>query len=245
MSNITEKKEANLSTDVQDLSNWGAPEMSSNDLVIPMVLLMQYTSDKVKAQTAKFGELRDSLNDEVLGSQEKPFEIIPFLAERFWIEYDVSKGDKFGDKEYLGTVPITAANDNLPYLDEERKISRDRAIYVYGLIADRYDKSIPVVITFRRTSLKAGKAIMTQMYAQNRAAGKNPAGYVIQVTSKKEAGDAGDYAVAVTKVGRETKQEEQIKALEWLKVVKAGTARVDDSSMKEEYNPDDFVSDQF
>lgn len=221
---MTETKE-NTKIMAQIDADWGAPEISGNDIAIPMVLINQYMSDKVKDGDAKFGELRDTSENKLLGGNGEKFEFIPFYMEKKWAEYSVT-GD---DKKYLQSVPITAANENLPI--EEDGIVRDRVYYFYVLPANNVEHGIPYVIPLRRTSAIAAKHIATQMYVKNRQAGKSPAAYIICLDTKKETGKKGDYAVATFSVGRETTPEEQSVCLKWLKSVKAGTAKANEEDL--------------
>lgn len=215
---ITKKKETAIQTSMELDADWGAPEISSNDIAIPYVYLMQFMSDKVKDQEAKFGELRDDASNTLLGGNGTPLEMVPFYLERKWVEYDCSGNQK----KYLQSYPVTPENDNLPYDDGE--LQRDRVYYFYCLPTNDLESAIPFVLPLRRTSATTARHIATQMYTKNRQAGKSPAAYSILIDSAKKEGDKGTYAITTYSVGRETTKEEQSTCLTWLKSVKAGTA---------------------
>lgn len=217
---IATKEQGGALTQEQLDSEWGAPEISSNDIEIPMVYLMQYMSKKVKDQEAKFGEFRDSAENLCLGGISDTFEVIPFFVDRKWVDYEVS-GDN--EKKWLSTYAVTPENDNQKY--EEGNIQRDRVYYFYCLPVDGYDDAIPFIIPMRRTSAKTARYIMTQMYTKNRKAGLSPAAYRIILGSKEENGKKGDYAVITYRVGERTSKEQEAVCLQWLKSVKSGAAK--------------------
>ena len=65
--------------------------ITSSEIVIPKIIPMQGQSPLVLAGEAKFGELRDTLNNEILACTEigknpaLPMEFVPFKWEKYWI----------------------------------------------------------------------------------------------------------------------------------------------------------------
>lgn len=225
----------------ENLAGWGQAEISSRDIIIPRILLMQPMSEKVTAGEAAFGEFRESLNNEKIGNFEKGFEILPFYMEKVFVEFNCEDPE---EKEFLRVVPITAANENLPYEDEEHneelgkkiKISRDRTMNFYVLLPEELKAggAIPYILSFRRTSLQAGKKLATQMYVKNRAAGKSPAAVVMEVTAGKQSQDKKTWAVADVKIGKAAELAYQAEALKWFQLVSSKQVKVDEES----YNAD-------
>jgi hypothetical protein len=223
-----------------DMAAWGAAQITSQDIVIPRILLMQPMSDAVTAGTAAFGEFRESLNHDCLGKFEEGFEVVPFHMEKVFIEYDASNVKK---KEFLRVVAITPDNENLPYedngLNKEGKkipISRDRCMNFYVLLPKELEMggAIPYIVSARRTSLNAGKKLATQMYVKNMSANRTPAHTICKVFANKKTNDEGTFGVMDVMPVKATPDAWIVEAFKWLQVVKAGKAKVDEKSYNEE-----------
>jgi hypothetical protein len=216
----------------ESLSSWGqAPQMSSNDIIMPRINLMQPMSDKVTAGEAAFGDFRDSLNNELIAKMGEKFKVIPFHLQKIFIVYNVTDRDQ---KDYLRTESISAENDNAKYEDEERgkdgktiKIQRDRVMNFFVLRPEEIavGSAIPYIMSFRRSSMQAGKKLATQMYMKNMAAGKSPPAVTMVVTAKKESNDKGTYAVIDIVPTGPTSPEHIAEAFKWFQLVNAGKAR--------------------
>ncbi len=233
----TKKENAAVMAGTQ-VSDWGDSQVSSQDIFIPRVLLMQPMSEKVTAGEAAFGELRSSLDHAKLGDFKTPLEIIPICMQKTWVEYDVTAGDDFKNKKFLRSVPVTPVNENLPYKDEEQgmKISRDKCMNFYVLLPDdlKAGGALPYVLTFRRSSLTAGKILITQMEVKNKMSGKTPSSVICQVSVGKETNEAGTFAVMGVTPLKPTPNEYVVEAFKWFKIINSGKAKVDESSYKED-----------
>lgn len=222
-----------------DMNAWGQSPVSAQDIIIPRIFLMQPMSDMVTEGNAAFGEFRESLSNELLGKFEEGFEFVPFLMKKVFVEFDVSDSK---NPEYLRTVQITPANDQLPYEDsevnEEGKkipISRDRTLLFYGLLAKELDAGVamPYIVSARRSSIKGGKKIATQMYVKNMAMGKTPAATVMKVFARKESNDKGTFAVLDASPVRPSKPEYVAEAFKWMNMIQAG--KVKEDAAQDEY----------
>lgn len=229
---------------VTSMEDWGV-EASSEDLVIPKLMLCQPMSDKVTAGDAAFGDIRDSLENVKYADFKTPLQFVPFFLQRKWVEYKLvpKPGSHEVEKVYTGTVPLVTNprapgyNDKLAYEEiiNGEKIQRDRVLDFYVLILDQIKEGgIPHVISFRRSSMKAGKALYTQSYVKNIAAGKTPASFVMELSVKKESNDKGTFGVMEVKSGREITPEEMASVTMWLGIIKAGKVKVDESDLAED-----------
>ena len=233
-------KEPNAAVQATDAAAWGANMgISAQDLIIPRILLMQPMSEKVTAGEAKFGEFRESLNWEELGSIEKPFEVLPFHLEKVFVEFDVTDPK---EKKFLRVVPITPANEDLPYEDQERgesgqmiPISRDRTLNIYVLLPHELEmgSAIPHILSARRTSLQAGKKIATQ-FAKNAQVGKSPAAIIMEVSARKQTEEKKTWAVMDVKPKRPTPDKYVVEAYKWMQMIVSGKAKVDTASYETE-----------
>lgn len=217
-------KKASTEVAPVDLDAFGGGNMSSEDVVIPKVLTMQGLSKLVTEGKAKFGDFVDSLNSEVLGDIEKGLEFIPFHLEKTWV---VSR--KEGNRYMFDhTEPVTAANENKKWEEviDGKEYKNEKAFNFYCIMP--HDPSIPYLLQFKSTSLKAGRELATQMYIKNRAAGKVPPAKVMVLSGSRISNDKGTFAVLKTGIERDSSQEEIMNCLEWFKTISAGGAKVHD-----------------
>lgn len=206
-----------------NLDAWGSDQVSSNDLVVPKILAAQYMSEVVKAGEVKFAELYDTSEHRVLGGVDKPLEFIPFHSTKYWMEYTVNvSANGQRKREYRGVVGIDRTNDNWPRVSPDGTVERDRVLEFYVLRPEEIAEGceLPYILSFRRSSLRAGKQLTTQMSVKNRAAGKNPAAVAMSLGVKAESNDDGEFAVMTMKPSRESTAAEQEAAFKWLNVVR-------------------------
>ncbi len=236
-------KEAALPPSVlPSLADYGYQEVTKNDIMIPKILAMQMMSVKVAEDKAKFGELRDSMNYSLLGGFTQACEFIPFFLEKVWVEYTVTEQGGKKTKEYLRQIPITTQNEELPY--QEPGLERDRTLNFYCLLASQ-PNGMAHVISFRRTSLKAGIKVSTQMFIINRDANKLPCATVFKLSTEKKVNTDtnGSYAVMNVEVSRAATVEEQVACVNWSKRVKGGQTKVDHSDIVEEVKASSVIHD--
>lgn len=239
---LTVKEKNELALQEMNESNlWGNGGLTSKDIVIPRINVMQPMSEKVTAGKAAFGEIRDSLNNTLLGGFEQPsVEFVPFLMEKTFVVFDNSDPE---DKTYLRIEPITPDNEDAKYEDEEkddngdiRKISRYRTMTFYVLLTSelKLGAAVPYIIAFSKTSLMAGKKLTTQMYVKNINSGKNPAGMMAGLKCERMSQEKKTWAVLDVEVTKETPVEWQEEAFKWLKTIKEGKAKVHAEAFSDE-----------
>lgn len=206
--------------------DWGTNESSSSDIVIPKIQLMQGMSQKVIAGEARLGDYVDSVSGEVLGSVEKPLEVIPFHMEKFFV---VQKLEKVKGKEkyvYDHIEKITPANENAPW-DYEHEGAKFKRVYTRNFYVLVPGQVLPYVVGFSSTSAKAGKELATEMFVKNVMQGKAPCASKILLGGKIESNDSGTYAVKGIKVSGPTTQEEIALAFQWFQTVSKQETKVD------------------
>lgn len=234
-------KASSLPAVATDLDAWGERQIvTSNDIIIPKILPMNFMSEKVKEGTAKYGEFRDTLANKLFGDLVTPFEFVPFYMEKKWYEFEIVTNKSGARKrEFSRIVAIQdnatkpGYNDDLKYVDGN--IERDRVMDFYVLIPKELADGValPYVVSFRRTSLRAGKKLAQQMFVANAAAGKVPAAVALSLSGKSVQNDDGEYVVQDVQATREATAEEIQGALKWLKLIRAGQTKLDDSDVKE------------
>jgi len=224
------------------IQDWGTPQfVGSSDIVIPKILPMQGLSQLVMDGKAMFGEFRDSVNGTLLGSLDKPFEVIPFHLDKVW---DIKLEQADGSFKWSRTIPLienpmdAGYNDNLTWEGEENglKVQRIRRMNFYVMLPSEVasGEGMPYMLSFKSTSIKEGKKLFTQMYVRNLRASLPPPGYVITVAGLKQKNDKGTYAVPTISVGRKSTAAEINECLSWFKLVKKGAVKVDERDVQGE-----------
>lgn len=234
---VAVKQTGALSTEV--LNEWGVPVISSQDIVIPKILPMQGLSVAVAEGRASMGEFRDSLSNNLIGKIDQPFECIPFYVDKCW---DIMKEQPDGDFEWDSTVPIVENpaspdyNDNWQWeaVVEGKKVKNVRRFNFYVLLPSELENggAVPYILSFRSTSFKEGRKLFTQMYMRNIRAGLPPAAYVIKIGGTRQKNDKGIFIVPNYELGRRTTDQELSEALAWIKMIKSGRVKADESDIQ-------------
>lgn len=239
---LTVKEQQEIAVnDALQSNEWGTGGLVTKDIIIPRINVMQPMSEKVTAGKAAFGEIRESLNNTLLGGFEKaPVQFVPFLMEKMFVVFNNNDPE---DKKYLRIEPITPQNEDAKYEDEEKdedgnmmKISRFRTMSFYVLLVDelKLGTAIPYILALSKTSLKAGKKLATQMYVKNINSGKIPPAIICGATVSKESQEKKTWAVFDIEPMTETPKEYLVEAFKWLKIIKAGQAKVDAGAFEDE-----------
>lgn len=215
-----------VSTNV-DLDAFGGGGYSSQDVVIPKILVMQGLSNLVTEGKAKFGDLVDNQSHVVLGNaMDKPVEFIPFHLEKVWI-VSVKNGNRY---EFSHIDPVTVSNENRKWEEvvDGKEVKNEKSFNFYAILPS--DPTIPYIVQFKGTSQRTGKELATQMYVKNRAAGLVPPAKVMTLKGQKVSNDKGTYVVLKTEIAGESSPEQIQSCLEWYKAVASGkaTASTDD-----------------
>lgn len=224
MSNLVKADKMELEV-ANTVDAWGGNEMSSNDIVIPKLLLQQSTSAFVATGKAKLGDYVDSVTGEVLGSVSQPVEVIPFHMEKFWVN------QKFNGKrwEYVNVERMTISNQNLPWEFTGPKNEKMKRVYTYNFYVIIPGKTLPYMVSFSSTSAKAGKELATLMYTQNAINKLPPPAKTIGLGGKIDKNDDGTYAVKGVTIVRDSDPQEIALAFNWYNTIKQGGAQVDTS----------------
>lgn len=219
-----------------DLDAWGVTALTAKDIVIPKILPMQAMSKKVTADEAKFGDLIDSLTNEVLGDTKNPIEFIPFFMEKVYVVME-EKDNKF---TFANQVPITAKNEDQEFeaVNPETGIKQKwyRTLNFYVLFPKQVEanEAIPYLLSFRSTSARAGQKLATTMFMKNLKAGKTPASTVMELSYSKKSNDKGTFGVLDVRELRASTPEQISEAFLWVKTIKSGRTKVDHSDLERE-----------
>lgn len=199
-------------------ADWGSVDVGSDDLVLPKLLLMQGLSEMVTQGNAKMGDIINSLTNTVVADEKKPLRILPLFCRKSWVieKYD---GSKFQFEKIIPDI-----GEKLPFNEEINGVKYKNS-HQYEFFVLTEDRSIPHILSFRGTSHKAGKQLFTQMYVMNKALGKNPSAYWIDLGCIRDKNDKGVYMVWTFKPAELSKVEDQQEALKWIPIVNSINTR--------------------
>lgn len=248
MSKEVAKKQSTEVAQNYDLDSWGHNEMSSKDLVIPKIWAMQGLSQLVVDGVFKFGDIVNSITQEKLGDIKTPIEIIPFYMEKLW--YVLSQKDpNKNDFSLSEIIPVTAANEKLPYEEVVNGVSVKRQLVrnFYVMIAGN---PVPMVLSLKGKSGRTGQVLASQMYMLNKAKKLPPPGMTMTLTAKKEQNEKGTFVVFEVTPSRQSTMQEIEEAFNWYQSVVQGKVKVDNAdedtgtvstnAVKKDFNSDDI-----
>lgn len=212
--------------------------VSSRDMLIPRLMLMQNTSEYVGDDKAKMGDVVNSQTLEVLGDTSKPVEVIPLRVYKTWKVYDL----RGSVPKKLREEPMTADNEKKDamgtIMEGEVPTKHYYCINAMVLVASDIAKgeAFPTVVTFKSTSLMAGKQLVSFIVRQA-AFRKNPFDNVVTLGVTKQKKESNTYAVFNAVKGRETTPAEREEAIRWISDLKNMVVKVDDADDHEEVAP--------
>jgi len=172
-----------------------ATGITAKDIAPTRLHLMQPSSGMVGDEQAKCGDIVNTMTNEILGGNGKPIEIIPIELYKTIVTEDASvKPPKFIKQE-----PATAALEELPWEDKDKDgkpIKRTLCFNFFALLAAEVesDDATPVVIRFKVSSLKAGKALATHLF-KRAALGQLSYSKAVELDSNKQKKENNTYAV--------------------------------------------------
>lgn len=212
--------------------------LDPNDIILPKILVMQGLSKLVADGKAVLGEIRESLDGKLLAEREKPLEFIPFHYYKTWICFLEEKGKL----QYKKQVPFTAENANWEWegtTKEGVKFRNDATLNFYCLLPDEIKSGmfLPYLLSFRRTSYKAGKTLVTQK--EKLKMFKRPlASMTFNLVGQKTENDLGKFYKFEITPGRNTTKEELEAVMPWFDMAQSTVLKVDESDLAEEATTD-------
>jgi hypothetical protein len=226
------------------LSSWGKPKVSSQDVIMPRIQLLQQMSPRVATpaegqKPARLGQYRDSLSDRLLGDPEHPMLVIPFHMTKIWVIYKLENNKGKNRRVFEKIEQVTPENETrrTQYVDNKgTNYELDKVMTFFVLLPSDVKKSpnpMAYTISFRRTGLMAGKKLATQMFVTNSNEGKVPAAYAMNIHSMVVTGD-NIYAKPDVSRGRATTTEELEAAYKWYQLAESGQAKVDEEELASE-----------
>lgn len=212
-----------------DMGEWGDVQVSSKDVTISKVLLMQGTSALVSDGKAKVGDVLLNSSGEVVADYEKKLKLLPFLCKK---EYVVSI-KKDGQWKFDHTEEVKG--EFTKAYEETRYGSDFKNEEQYSFYCLLEDGGMPVVISFKGKSVKTGRSLFTQMYVQNQVQTppRVPAHNWITVNSKKEKNDKGPYAVWTVNLDAVSSKEDRDTCLTWIRTINTQVVKIHEDAANE------------
>lgn len=222
------------------VNDWGSEGISNSDILISKLLLMQGLSEKVSDGEASVGQIRDSVNNTLLGGFVKPKEMQPvqmicFSSFKTWVIFEKRGVGSDAKDEYVGTVPFSPENEGwaISEIVNGVEVRRDKCLNFYVLLPSEIEEGVafPYLVSFRRTSSYAGKKLAT-IAAKLKLFKKPLSSKVIELKVAAEENDKGKFFVFDVADGRAATPKEIQTAYEWYQTLKVATVKVDDSDLK-------------
>lgn len=209
---------------------FGTDDVSAGDIRICRVLLAQKMSPITdnKAAGIKAGDMWDSITEERMVEEGKPFSFIPIhIFKTLTLKKMVN-----GKYEFLSSHAWDPAFANAPYEYEQggEKFQNITNINVLAIKESDLgnEAALPVTVTFRSSSLNCGKDIIADCL-QAKAKGASSAQLTITVVAELKTNDKGAFYVYKKKASRMTKDYSSNKHIfkNWYDLFNSGKAKVD------------------
>jgi hypothetical protein len=233
MANEVTKTMENGLVDPTQLENmaWGADDVEASDIRIPRLQLMQAMSEKVAEGDKQPGQIIETSMGMTVAEKGKSINLIPFYIFKDWAIHKKING-KF---EWFSREEYTLKNSNKP---REEVINGEEyknflGINVLAMVESEINdpSALPVVVTFRSTSLKTGQDIST-LGIRAQSVNKPLASFTISLGTKFTKNDKGNFFVYEVQKVKPTENFQEIgpRIFKWYETFKAGKAKLDAES---------------
>lgn len=204
--------------------------VEGKDLLLPRVLFMQPTSQLVADDKARAGEIRGSVEHNLLAEKQKPVEFIPFYSHKSWVVFQ-DQGQ--GKPKWIEEVRINASNAG--WAKNEGDLVRYETINYFVLFPREIKEGAmctPYLLSFRSTGFTAGKKMET--YRAKLRDFKKPFCFkTFTLETKFTENDKGRFYVPEVAMTRDTEDKELSEVKRWFDLVKDARSRVDNSVYEE------------
>jgi len=223
---VTKKTDASLAAYATDLMDDVPVEVE--DITIPKLLLQQSQSGMFKEGKSKIGEIRGSLESNLIAKAGEEVEFIPFSMFKTWVTLKTAGGSFIEETSYAtGSKEREEIRDGI-------EVKNYQSLNYYCLLPEDIKSGVymPYVISFRSTSYNAGKTLETKR-ALLADFNKPLAFKTFKLSSKGDRNaDGNDYQVLTVAESRDTTPEELEAVSRWNKIIKTKNVIVDDSDTK-------------
>jgi ribosomal protein S6 len=224
---VAKKQTAQVSVFAQTTQD--TVDFDPSDILIPKLLLMQGPSQLVAEGKASQGDMINSVTGEKLGDKTKGVTIIPLTHFKTM----TVMRDKGGMYVFDHIEPWTVAHASKSFEEETNgaKYKNYPTLNFYVMLEKdlKENKSaMPVLVSFKSTSLKAGKKLINH-FAMAGEIGQKPCSGMLTLTCTVKKGDKGPYHAFDVVFEKNTPNEYGAKLLQWEKILKQNKVKVDAS----------------
>ena len=224
-------------TDEKRLAEYGGlmdeTPVDQRDLFIPKLLLMQPLSDLVTQGSAKAGEIRGSLDGNLVAADDELVEIILFRTFKTWV---VFRDNGTGKPDFLEEVPLVPANAAWARNETVKgdTLVRYEQINYFGLLPSEIEEGVflPYLLGLRSTSYKTGKQLETQR-AKLKDFGLPLPFKTFELSTQFTENEKGKYWIYTAKMGRPTTDQELAAVKHWNDLMKTVNVVVDQGREEE------------
>lgn len=205
------------------------------DLEIPKLMLMQATSEAVANDRAEVGDILNTMDESVVGSLEQKVEIIPLKQFKTVRIYDMSSGDP----EFIRAEQDDGKNSSFEMREGREKLADGTEVPVKRVLNMNFfvllkkevdeDEAFPAVISFKSTSIPAGKQVATQMFKMLQL-GKLPYSKSVILGVKKDSKDKRTWAVYTVEKGNQLDEKAMACAAKWLASLAAANVKIQEDA---------------
>lgn len=211
-----------------------ANRVAAQDILMPVMLLMQPTSQLVTAEKAKSGEWRGSLSENLLAARGDTVEVIPFGFHKTWVVF--KREPNKTKPEFVRVEPYNV------------RPNREREETIAGVMYQNFEtinylvvptsevlsvQSIPYLLRFRSTAFVTGKKMETMRFQVERT-GRPHCFSTVKIGSVFKENEKGKFYIPTVEWGRNTTEEELAAIDPWRKLAQAGVMRADDADLVRE-----------
>ncbi len=215
----------------------GMEDLDSSDILVPRVQLCQAMSKIVKAGDAVEGALINTVTKERIGgfgdAKKTELKAVPFIVVKSFKTWAISEKKQGETKfKFVRTIPMTSENALLPQEETINgvQIQNDRCLNFMLLTEEELAQgsAMPMVLTFKRTSYKAGQVIVSalkRLQMQNPKVNMWDLKFTLSVETK--VNDEGDeWVILSVKPGAASTPEERQVAFEWFSILTKNAGNV-------------------
>lgn len=195
--------------------------ITANDIIVPKILLMQAISEMVKQRKAFAGEFVHSI-DEIKMDSPLEFIVVGYFKEILQYENNkYVKKDSWTHQKEMSMI----REETISGVKINKTISHNYSVVLTKDIAEMMP--FPMVISFKKTSVKAGKKLGTSLLMLEEF-GKAPQVKTFNLVAKEESGDNGSYFVYDVQPGRNSTDIEIAASKRWADRMKTSVVVVDE-----------------
>lgn len=199
---------------VEAQEDWGDVVVESKDFIMARVVLVQASSEIVKERKAFSGDFWNTLEERVV-STDGSVKLLPFFCRQMYV---TERFDNVANK-YVYKSQESYKGEQKPF-EEIVDGVKLRHLHTYDFFCMTPELSMPVIVSFKSSSHKAGKRLFNLMYVMNKALKLAPVNNWISFGSDLESKNGNTFGVINFKKDVEVNSDEKNECLKWISVIR-------------------------